>query len=199
MRRQVVTIASAFAGLALAFVAGSAIASHLGGGSSTPGSSTSGNNTPSSGGFNRGGPGIGGGFFGGQSGNGVIGTVSNVSGDVITIRSFQRPASGQGPGNPFGSGSPTTVTKTVTVTGTTTYDTQSYGSNGPTESSASLSDIKTNTFIIAQGSTSNGTFVATSISISSGSRLGTGRFRPGGFNPPLQSPTGTSHSASPGI
>jgi len=181
VRRQAITLASALAGIILAFVAGTAIASHFSGGS---GNST---NQPRPGQFsgfgNHNFPGGGRGFFGGLgSGDMAVGTVTGISGDTITVSSF------------------TGSTETITVNGSTTYRKMSFSNGGPTSSSASLGDIKTNTRIFAQGSKSGGTFVAKTITITTGRRPGS---RYGGFGqgqPPFGSGNqGSSGSNSGGI
>lgn len=184
MRRQIVTVAASLAGILLAFVAGTAIASHFssggGGSGNTPTSPTS----PGSGfnGFRR--P-PGGGFFGSLSAEpAAVGVVTSVSGNDITIQSFR-------------SGS-----ARVVVTSSTTYTVRKSFSSPA--SAASLAEVKKGMFIVAQGSRSHGQFVAKSVRI----MLNPFRFRGGtpgfgfgngnGLTPPSGQPP-SSGSGSPGI
>lgn len=166
MRKQLITVIGSIAVVIFVFAAGTAIASHL--------SSHKPSTKPPANRFygrfgRRGFP--GGGFFGLPSGNAAIGRVTKISGNAITITSFR------------------TGSESITVNSSTTYSQRA--SFGSPPSKASLSAVKSGSFILAQGSKSNGRFVAKSIIIMPSHRSGFGGFGNGpgqGYTPP---PTST--------
>ena len=194
MRKQLITVAGSIAAIIFAFVAGTAIASHLSshGSNNNTNTNTNTNNngiTPGSGfGSGTGRPNFpgGGGFFGTAARNGTVGRVTSVSGDSITISSFSA------------------GTEKVIVNSSTTYSKRTFTAGTLGSSSATLADIKTGSFILAQGSKSNGEIVAKSVTIMSGGRPGFGHFRPGqgnGFQPggTFTPPSGSQTPSQPGI
>jgi hypothetical protein len=156
MQKQLIIVASALGGLVVAFFVGTAVASHVGSGGGTHPT------TPYGNGYHRFGNGSG--PFGGfASGNAVVGDVTKVSGNTITVKSFRG------------------GDQTITVNQSTTYSKRSFGTNGPTSSTASLSNVKSGSFIFANGTKSDGTFLAKSVTLMMRPRFGN---RPGFGAPP---------------